>query len=724
VRPHLHTFLFVTATFAGACGSDAPTDLCPVELVYTPAEDETVESVAAAGDWNDWDPDSTPLRARSDGRFSVELELPPGEYAYRLVVDDQLIFDPSAPLRTYDEARNRENSLLRLTDCYQPSWRFHDSDVDREGNLRITAEFLPGKGGDGLDPETIDISTIDGASFGYSIAGASTVEAQAEGLAPGRYTVRLRAADVSGVSTPLLTLPIWVEAERFDWRDGLIYQIVTDRFAPSGEPWDTELPPEEAILSRHGGDLVGLAEVVRSGYFENLGVTTLWISPLNDNPDELWPWYMGRESSAYHGYWPISAREVEPLIGGEEAVRELVAEAHSQGLRVIADVVPNHVHVEHPYYLENGYDGWFNGNGECVCGSSCSWADDLDHCWFSEYLADLDWRNPDVAARVTNDTVYWLEAFELDGLRIDAIPMMPLLATREIVWTVRQRLEQGPTDIHLLGETYAGRGDFDTIARGLGPQGLDGQFEFPLLWEMRRVIAQGEGTMISLDQIIRQSEGTWDSVGGGANGRAVMSPFLGNHDVPRFISEAEGSELGDPFGSPPSAPDTDEPYQRLLMAHTLVFTLPGAPVLYYGDELGMPGATDPDNRRPMRFDDQLTPRESATLDEVARLGRLRACLPALRRGDRLTLLVEDDVYVYLRDVGDGEPAIVVLNRARDARSVRFDLPLGLATGAEGVLVDSTEHNEIPIEDGFIGPLSVPGLTAKILLPRSSRCTEP
>ena len=703
------------------CDSDESPRTCPCELVYTPEEGQAVSSVSAAGDWNGWDPDRTPLELRADGSFSTMLELEPGDYAYRLIVDDQLIFDPAAPLRTFSADGSRESSLLRLRDCYRPSWDVQEVEASLDGGLRVVAKLQPGKSGPPVAPETVAAALGSGDPLKVSVSASSIIEVSANDLARGRHTVRLTASDSSGNSPPELVLPVWIEAEPLELRDGLIYQIVTDRFAPSGEPWDVDLPPEEAALSRHGGDLEGLAEVVRSGYFERLGVTTLWISPLNDNPDEFWPWYMDRESTAYHGYWPISAREVEPLIGGEQALRELVAEAHGRGLRVIADVVPNHVHVEHPYYTENGFDGWFNGNGECVCGSSCSWAEDLDHCWFSEYLADLDWRNPDVATRVVDDTLYWLEEFELDGLRIDAIPMMPLLATRELVWTVGQRLEQGPVDIHLLGETYTGRDDWDTIARGLGPHGLDGQFEFPLLWEIRRVLARGFGTMTSLDEVVRESERIWAGVGGGADGMAVMSPFIGNHDVPRFLSEAEGVDLTDPFGSPPSPPDSDEPYRRLLLAHAFVLTLPGAPVLYYGDEIGMPGANDPDNRRPMRFDDGLSTREAATLEVVARLGRLRSCLPALRRGARQTLLVGDDVYVYLRDAGDGEPAIVVLNRATTDRSLRFDLPSGLPLHGSNRLVNGLEHFEINIEDGAVGPLAVPPLSGMVLLPSSSNC---
>lgn len=716
------------AALVSGCAEPAPLAICPVEIAYEPLDGEAPARVEAVGDFNDWTLGASPLELGPDGVFGLTLEVAPGEYMYRLLVDGALRLDPRQPL-TRRDGLGRDQSLLRVGDCRDPVWAVRSAGATAAGELVIEAAFERGSTGEPLDPASVAAAFRDGTRLEVVVGasgGVETVTARASGLAPGRHTVRLSARDRAGREARDLVVPLWVEAgdEAFEWDGALIYQVMLDRFQPSGEPLDAGLPPEEAILARHGGDLAGLAEVVRSGYFEELGVRALWISPLYDNPDESWPWYMGLESSAYHGYWPVSARTVEPLLGGEAAAHELVEEAHARGLRVILDVVPNHVHIEHPYFVDHARDGWFNGLGECVCGSTCSWADDLDHCWFSEYLPDLQWHNPAVARQVVDDTLFWLETFDLDGLRIDAIPMMPLVATRELVDGVRRGLERGPIDVHLLGETYTGAGDRDLIARALGPFGLDGEFDFPLLWELRRVLGRGEGTMASLEDAVREGELAWAAAGGGAGGRAIMSPFLGNHDVPRFISIAAGDDVYDPIDHPPPVPDRDEPYQRLVLAHALVLTLPGAPVMYYGDEFGLPGATDPDNRRPMRFGEALDEREEATLETVARLGRLRSCLPALRRGTRATLMVEPDLYVYARDAGDGAPAIVALNRGSTALELTVGLPEDLALPPQGDLVDVVSGARAPLAAGRLGPVSLPGLTAMILVPDSSRCAAP
>ena len=720
-------FLAIIVTLISGCAKPEEQTICSVSLTYSPIEGESPVRVDALGDFNGWTSGSTPLEAQPDGSFAATFTVSPGDHLYRLRVDDRLMLDPLAPLTQFD-AEGREQSLLRVEDCRLPRLEVRGAHATADGELDVEAAFLPGVKGDALDQGSVVATAMSGADVATDVTttddGVAVVSVRASGLAAGKHTVHLSARDRAGRSAQELVLPLWVEEEPFDWDGALVYQVIIDRFAPSGEPLDAGLPREEAITRRHGGDLVGLTAALEDGYLDALGVDALWISPLYDNPDDLWPWYLGLESAAYHGYWPISAREVEPLLGGSEAAHDLVDAAHARGIRVILDVVPNHVHIEHPYYAEHANDGWFNGSGDCVCGSSCSWAEDIDHCWFSEYLPDLRWKNPVVARQVVDDTLFWLETYDLDGLRIDAIPMMPLLATRELVAAVSNRLERGPVGVHLLGETYTGAGDYETITRALGPFGLDGQFDFPLFWEIRRVLARGEGSMAGLDRVVHESERTWAEVGGGDAGRAVMSPFIGNHDVPRFISEAAGDEVYDPVDDPPEAPGHDEPYQRLLLAHALTLTLPGAPVIYYGDEIGMPGATDPDNRRPMRFNDELTAREETTLEAVARLGRLRACLPSLRRGDRQTLVADDDVYAFLRDASDGAPAVVVLNRSATRSDVVIELPEALQMTGDGQLVDALSGSTASLDGSNGLALAVEPLTAMVLIPADNSCARP
>ena len=175
----------------------------------------------------------------------------------------------------------------------------------------------------------------------------------------------------------------------------MLYQVIVDRFRRGAGAFN-----ETAGLTRRmGGDYAGLRAAIEEGYFNELGVNALWISPAVQNAAGLWPGFDGRQYEAYHGYWPVSGREVEPAFGGAAELDKLVTAAHAHGLRLLLDVVPNHVHIDHPYWKEHRYQ-WFNSPAiDCVCGRECSWTQDLEHCWFTEYLPDLNWKNSALPGR-------------------------------------------------------------------------------------------------------------------------------------------------------------------------------------------------------------------------------------------------------------------------------------------------------------------------------------
>jgi hypothetical protein len=177
-----------------------------------------------------------------------------------------------------------------------------------------------------------------------------------------------------------------------------------------------------------------------------------------------------------------------------------------------------------------------------------------------------------------------------------------------------------------------------------------------------------------------------------------MSPFLGNHDVTRFMSEAAGQIVGDSrelgFNAPPPPPDRDEPYERMALAWTFTLTQRGVPLIYYGDEVGLPGAADPDNRRMMRFGADLNARESRLLAHVQALGVLRSTHAGLRRGARRSLHTDGDGYVYARGVGD-DVALVALNRGGTARTVSVRVPAELSVATSQPLLGWLSQSALP-----------------------------
>ena len=676
------TAAVILIALASAC---APARDCSVALWYLDAE---ADEVAVTGDFNGWGAQA--METDGAGTWGTTLDLPAGRYEYLFAVDGEAVMDPFAALTRWDG--EDEVSLLRVDDCAQPALALEASEASADGALSVEATWLRGAGGARLD--RAEAETFGGAPLEVSVRSRGRITASAEGLPPGKHTVLLTAWDKDGDAADL-RIPLWVEDAPLDWEDALIYQVMVDRFAGAAGALDDPAAPGD----RAGGDLLGLLDVLESGYFEQLGASALWLSPMYENPDGYWDGVDGREYESYHGYWPVSTAGVEQDFGGDEALHAVVDAAHARGLRVILDVVPNHVHQSHPWY--DASPSWFNDDPDCICGDyTCPWSDAIETCWFTDYLPDLDWTEPEVAEAMVPATVAWALDFDLDGMRIDAVPMMPRAALRELVAGLGAALENGPTRFYTLGETFTGPEDYADIRTNLGPFGLDGQFEFPILWALRDLVAWESGDAAALARVIDESLAQWAGSG------SVMAPFVGNHDMTRFLSEAAGSDLSSPWDRPPEAPDAALPYDKLVMAQAVALSLPGAPVIYYGDEYGQPGANDPDNRRVMRFADDRSALEADTFDRVARLGRARRCSHALRRGDYRPLLTDGGALAFLRDAGDGLPALTVLN-ASDA-SVDLALPLD-ADAARGVdrFVDVIAGGE---ED--LAPVDRPGLPAR------------
>ncbi|NOZ87992.1 MAG: hypothetical protein GXP49_17365 [Deltaproteobacteria bacterium] len=633
-----------------------------------------VSDIEVVGDFNGWVKGSDYMHDNNnDGVYWAELKAPKGWHQYRILVDGETFQDPFNPLTLFDEA-GRENSAFYIPDCSRPKLSPYSLDVSRDGS--VTARVLFEQGAKGTGPDRAGTFAILDNDFELEpdVDNNGTISIETSDLPPGKHIIRINAVDEAGKKADPLALRFWVEDRKFDWRDAIIYQVMIDRFRKA----DGALDSSSSISFFHGGDLDGVRQALEDGYFTSLGVNVIWLSPVYENPEGTFTGRDGYPSQAYHGYWPSQPRSVEERFGGDEALARLVRAAHERGIRIMADLVLNHVEKEHPYFRNYGGAGWFNHpDGDCICGSTCPWSTSIETCWFDPFLPDLNWKNTHVVEQLISDAEYWAGHFDLDGFRLDAVPMMPRLATRHLA----KAMEKGPgvsgLKFFLLGETYTMKQGQMQIQYYLGPHGLSGQFDFPVMWALRDALA-GRSTMADLDDEIKAGEDAWKGSG------AVMGMILGNHDVARFISDINNDNIHDPRNNPPARPQTKKPYELMKMAWTFLFTMPGMPVIYYGDEFGMPGATDPDNRRNMRFQNDLSQNEKALLDYVRKLAKARTCSDALRRGERTTLEARPLIYVYARDCGNGYPAVVAFNSAIEQRTIKINLPenIKVAAGAE------------------------------------------
>ncbi|AGC45539.1 alpha amylase [Myxococcus stipitatus DSM 14675] len=659
---------------SAACGDSEdsiPLRKCEVVLTYAPQQSLS-GPVYVAGEWNGFATTGLRMEERGDGVFTARLEgLEPRDYGYRFVVAKQEVMDPQNPYSRW--VRAEEYSKLTVPDCRRPVLELRRFAVTPEGALDVEVAYLDGTDEAGPDWDKVLLS-LDGSPVPEARErGTGRLRLRREGLAKGKHHVKVVAMDATGRVADPLYLPFWVESERFRWEAGPMYFAFTDRFRNARPENDGPVADVDPIANYAGGDFAGITEKLEEGYFDALGVRTLWISPVDQNPEGRFIGTGGKYYSGYHGYWPSQPRTTQRRFGSLEELRALTSAAHRRGIRVIADLVLNHVHQEHPYWTAHRAEDWFNTAASCVCGTQdCDWEEKRLTCKFTDYLPDFNWRSADMVDQFTSDALWWLEAADFDGFRLDAVKHMDQVAGRTLRGRLRDITAMTGTEFYLVGETYVGADGRAQIARYIGPRELDGQFDFPLYWPLRESFADGQG-LERVDQAVRENEVFY------APG-TLNSPFLGNHDVARFISQAAkqlGGSGGDPWSNarPPATVTDEAAFDKARYAFAFVLTQPGVPLIYYGDEVGLPGAGDPDNRRLMRFGSTLTPLESRLLTTVQTLGQTRLAHPALQSGARHTLRVEKDLYVFQRSLPGGQGAIIAINRGELERAVVVE-PLG------------------------------------------------
>lgn len=463
----------------------------------------------------------------------------------------------------------------------------------------------------------------------------------------------------------------------FDWRDSVIYFVFVDRFE-NGDPSNDGGVGVPLAADWQGGDWAGVTQRIESGYFTDLGINTLWLSVPLDNTNDVGMGADGREYSAYHGYWPSDLDQTEEHFGTLAELQQLVDTAHASGLKVLFDYAMNHVHSSAPVYDEHPEWFWPNDNGSggnCVCGSGCSWDGDQGRrCWFTEYLPDYDFTDADARDFSVSNALQWIGDTGVDGYRLDAVKHIEdawLLDLRERV--VAEVEPESGEHFYMVGETFTG--DRDTIAHYVDPSMLDGQFDFPLRMQLAYSVLMRNGSMQELADFM---DGNDDFYGAG-----IMSTFIGNHDIPRAIHLAQDTPLWNDqwtdgkdraWSNQPGLPSGSSAFERMANAFTILMTTRGAPLVYYGDEVGMAGAGDPDNRRAMQWDGYSAGQE-LLLAHIKRLTAIRAEHPATRRGARTTLAASNDVFVYSMAWG-GDTVWVAVNRGdspQDATSLPSEM---------------------------------------------------
>ncbi len=500
-------------------------------------------------------------------------------------------------------------------------------------------------------------------------------------------TISIVARNASGRAALPFTF-----ATRSKGRDGfagfsskdVMYLIMTDRFA-DGDPSNDGGVDRSKPRGWHGGDLRGIMQHL--DYLQQLGVTTVWITPV----------YQNHEDESYHGYGATDMYAVDEHYGSLADLKMLADALHKRGMKLVLDTVPNHVGPAHVWVNDPPEPDWFHGTKEHhrvaqgdfqpLTDPHAPWRTqrDVTEGWFANILPDLNQENAAVAQYLTQNAVWWIEEAGLDGLRLDTFP-----------YVGREFWHQYLGQIHALYPHLAAVGEVfnkdatitSSFAGGVTRNGvdtdLDTPFDFPSYFALRDVFLRDApmsklSDVWGLDALYPHPE--------------RLVPFLGNHDTTRFMSEP-GATLA-----------------KFKLAFVVLLTMRGMPQIYAGDEIAMTGGVDPDNRRdfPGGFPKDIsgkpktaqpnafvvasrTPAEEDMHRWVKGLLDLRSSHAALQTGEEQLLRADRNLLVYVRgsvlqhgcSVGpSGERVLIVTNKGNQAQT--FTVPID-DTGLEGCVM--------------------------------------
>ena len=483
----------------------------------------------------------------------------------------------------------------------------------------------------------------------------------------------------------------WTTREQLSAKD-LIYLIMPDRFANGDVSNDRVYATNDTIVARqkllfrHGGDLQGVID--KLDYLADLGVTALWLNPVLENDQPY---------ASYHGYAVTDHYRIDRRFGTNEKYRELVDKAHARGIKIVMDVIFNHVGDEHwqikdlpsadwihqwPTYTQTTYRAptVFDPNGSEYDRKL------MTDGWFDKHMPDLNQENDHLANYLIQNSIWWTLYSGQDAFRIDtyAYPDTEFMAR----WN--KRLKEEIPHLGIFGETWVHGPGVQSWFVGGGhlSQEIDtelpGVTDFQLYYAIHEAMSKDPGWTDGVNRIyytLAQDHLYEDA------SRNVT--FLDNHDLARIYTV---------FGEDPL---------KTKSALAMLLTMRGIPMLYYGTELGFtgaggafgegsrvdfPGGFAGDERNLFAGKDR-TAAEADLFGFVRRLANYRKTSAALTTGKTTQFVPRDGVYVYFRRAGD-ETVMVAFNGNNDEKTVlldaTYDEVLAGATGGK----DLTRNVEI------------------------------
>ena len=566
-------------------------------------------------------------------RYTYDMEnLESRSYKYRYILKETESSDPQYVLDRYNDATVTEGEdeysvcEYKLFDA-EAEAKFLNASMDYEANNVLSIAF---KGKDGTDVSEMRASSIsaDLSSLGGSAEAVvepelmeRTVAVKQGGAYLGEHTIDVTVYDQFGneyTAQAKVNVVNRNKGSDFDWDEAVIYFAVTDRFF-DGNAGNNGIGYNDSELgssSYHGGDFAGLTQ--KLDYLQDLGVNTIWITPIvenqtNPNPDDE----VG-ESWGYHGYWAKDFEKLDSHLGTEAEFKALLDAAHARGMKIMVDVVLNHCGYGDDIkdYFNNSFLDE-DGNPIKMIRSADEMVNGSDQMSSLSGLQDFLTENKEVRDLLVEWQSKWISKYDIDYYRVDTVKHVD-----DVTWSAfKNALTKINPNFKMIGE-WAGAGYNTTGLLGMGR--MDSLLDFDFNDRATNFVT---GDIESTESFLTARNAAIDNT-------ATLGAFLSSHDEDGFAYKLINEK----------GMDETKAHNLALVAASLQLTTKGQVVIYYGEEIGMTGANNyPYQTNRYDFDWSEVNADNATLTHYKAMLAIRnRYSEVLAKGDRATIDADND----------------------------------------------------------------------------------
>jgi len=643
--------------YVGSYGSSCPTGKVPVEFVYTP-KNLTPRIVSVRGSFNDWG--QWYMRKRVNGTWILRTCLKPGAYQYKFFIDGKWVKDMSKVDPTADgyadDGYGGKNAVkvVRGSSALAIDFKPERPSCLSIADNRTIVRFQVGKG---LIRNATLVTSIGTFQMERQVwwSSGEVWRGEVPTVEPFEYYFTVRANGsgyevLNSSDEPFFKFDGKDRFPQLQWvSTGVGYQIFPDRFyngnrsndalaldhdelvlnqVNPGKPilsnWSDPITPLHCCHQYFGGDIAGITQ--KLDYLQSLGVTLIYLNPI----------FL---SGSAHGYDPYDYYRIDPKFGTDGELRTFLNEAHKRGIRVIFDFVPDHTGIGSPQFLDvwkrgnqSPYWGWYFikkwpfklGDGSAYTG----W-------WGIGSLPKLNTANPEVKEYLMNAALKWLD-FGFDGFRVD-VPN-DLVNADEFFRELREKVKAKHSNAYMVGEIWT-----------LSPDWVDGsKFDSLMNYALGRdiLLPYARGSLSGKDtmNLLGKYYAAY-----GENVVAMGFNLVDSHDTSRVLTDLGGGKLGDE--------PNPEAIQRQKLLSALLYTLPGMPITFQGDECAFLG--DKSHYDEQRYPIQWEKCNMDMLRHYRSLAELRKSVPALTSSKIMFYRAQGGVIAFFR--GHNNEVLVIAN---------------------------------------------------------------